>query len=391
MANIKQITPKEPVRIRLKKLANNGFSIYLDTYNNGIRTYEFLHLYLMPETSPDAKIINRHVLAAANAIKARRIIDLVNGHAGISRHTTLARMRLSQYVQHHIERSRKTHRGKSYVNSCSNMYNHLVQYLGRRTNTLQMREIDLDLCKGFAEHLKHARTNAGKRLSGVTAYHYFGSFKSMLAEATIEQAILTNPITYMRSSDMPQRPVVIKPFLHTEEVAKLVNAPCPNPMVKKGFLFSCFTGLRLGDIRHIRWGDIHKSGDDYRYSIIMQKTQEPITNKLNADALRWLPTPKGHPDQPIFPLPAISTIEYALEQWAKRAHITKHITFHTARHSYATMALMAGVDLYTISKLLGHRNIRTTTIYAAVIDTARDKATDSVSRLYQKQCKSHHS
>jgi integrase len=271
------------------------------------------------------------------------------------------------------------------------MYNYLVNYLGPRVNKLQIKDIDIDICKGFAEYLKHARTRTGKRLSGVSAYHYFCSFKSMLAEATAEQAIIINPITYMRSSDMPQRPIVIKAFLHADEVVRLVNTPCLNQAVKQGFLFSCFTGLRLGDIRNIRWRDIQKTGDDYRYSIIMQKTQQPIANKLNEDALRWLPSPKGHPDQPIFPLPATATIEKTIAQWVQRAHIAKHVTFHTARHSYATMALMAGGDLYTISKLLGHRNIKTTTIYATVIDSARDRTNDNISRLYRKRCEARYS
>ena len=111
-----------------------------------------------------------------------------------------------------------------------------------------------------------------------------------------------------------------------------------------------------------------------------------ITNKLNDDALRWLPVRKRRPDQPIFDLPVTATIEKTIAQWVHNAHITKHVTFHTARHSYATMALMAGADLYTISKLLGHRNIKTTAIYATVVDAERDKATDNISRLYQKRC-----
>ena len=386
MTNINQINPKEPVKIRFKKLSNNNLSIYLDIYANGIRIYEFLHLYLIPETTPDAKIINRHVLNAANAIKAQRIIDIAKGQAGINHNMSFANMRLCQYVQYHIERSQETHRGTSYASTCSNMYNYLANYLGHRANTLQMKDITLDICKGFAEHLKHARTNKGRRISGVSAYHYFCSFKSMLTEAVIDQAITTSPIDQMRHCDIPQRPVVIKAFLHADEVVRLAHTSCLYQVVKQAFLFSCFTGLRLGDIRNIRWGDIHKVGDDYRFSIIMQKTQEPITNKLNDDALRWLPSPKGNPDQPIFDLPTTATIEKVIAQWVQRAHINKHVTFHTARHSYATMALMAGADLYTISKLLGHRNVKTTTLYAAVIDSERDKATDSISHLYKKRC-----
>ena len=386
MTNINQINPKEPVKIRFKKLSNNNLSIYLDIYANGIRTYEFLHLYLIPETTPDAKIINRHVLNAANAIKAQRIIDIAKGQAGIYHNMSFAHMRLCQYVQYHIERSQETHRSISYASTCSNMYNYLASYLGHRANTLQMKDITLDICKGFAEYLKHARTNTGRRISGVSAYHYFCSFKSMLAEAVIDQAITTNPVEQMRHCDIPQRPVVIKPFLHADEVVRLAHTSCFYQVVKQAFLFSCFTGLRLGDIRNIRWGDIQKVGDDYRFSIIMQKTQEPITNKLNDDALRWLPSLKGHPDHPIFDLPATATVEKVIAQWVQRARINKHVTFHTARHSYATMALMAGADLYTISKLLGHRNVKTTTLYAAVIDSERDKATDSISHLYKKRC-----
>ena len=77
MTNIKPINTKELVKVRFKKLANSSLSIYLDIYNNGIRSYEFLHLYLIPETTPNAKIINRHVLSAANAIKAQRFNSII--------------------------------------------------------------------------------------------------------------------------------------------------------------------------------------------------------------------------------------------------------------------------------------------------------------------------
>ena len=114
------------------------------------------------------------------------------------------------------------------------------------------------------------------------------------------------------------------------------------------------------------------------------------------EACRWLGCSDGeHPTgrQPsygsvvetVFPLPSNSTLGRILRQWTTEAGITKHVTFHTARHSYATMALCAGADIYTVSKLLGHRNINTTTIYTAVVDTQRDAAVDSVSHLLQQQ------
>ncbi|MBR1668388.1 MAG: site-specific integrase [Bacteroidaceae bacterium] len=387
--DIKQPKTKEPVRLRFKKLSNNNLSIYLDIYANGERSYEFLHLYLIPEVTPDARIINQHVLKAAQAIKARRIIDIANGQAGIGYNGQLSRMRIHEYLLHHIENSKKTHRGNSYVTSCSNMYNHLAQYLGKRARTLKMRDIDLEICKGFAKHLKHARSYTGKPLSGVTAYHYFCSFKSMLNEAAIEQAIPTNPVLHMRKNEMPQRPLVTKEFLDADEVVRLAKTASTHLQVKQAFLFSCFTGLRLSDVRQLKWRNITKTDGILRYSITMQKTQEPITNKLNAEAIKWLPAKKGKPNELVFNLPSTTTIEKAIARWSRNAHILKHVTFHTARHSYATMALMAGTDLYTISKLLGHRDIKTTTIYAAVIDAARDNAIDNISQLYQTHLKQH--
>lgn len=115
----------------------------------------------------------------------------------------------------------------------------------------------------------------------------------------------------------------------------------------------------------------------------MQKTQEPIQCKLSSEAVRWLPE-RGQDDERVFRLPGKSCVSRTIKKWVQQAGIGKYATFHTSRHSYATMALMAGTDLYTISKLLGHRSITTTTMYAAVVDAQRDAAVDSVSDLFLK-------
>ena len=63
-----------------------------------------------------------------------------------------------------------------------------------------------------------------------------------------------------------------------------------------------------------------------------------------------------------------------LSRWGKDAGIQKHITFHTARHTHATMMITLGADIYTVSKLLGHTNIQTTQIYAKIVDESKSKA-----------------
>lgn len=67
-----------------------------------------------------------------------------------------------------------------------------------------------------------------------------------------------------------------------------------------------------------------------------------------------------------------------LFQWVGAARITKDITFHCFRHTYATLQLSKGVDIYTVSKMLGHRNLKTTQIYAKIMDEAKLKAADNI-------------
>ena len=74
---------KEPIRLRMKELANGNKSLYLDIYRDGKRTYEYLKMYLIPETDNNARVRNQTTMAAANAIKSKRIIQLTNGEAGI--------------------------------------------------------------------------------------------------------------------------------------------------------------------------------------------------------------------------------------------------------------------------------------------------------------------
>ncbi len=379
---------KEPVKMRFRRLADGSHSIYLDYYVNGRREYEFLKLYLVPEVDSASRLINRHILQAANMIKARRVIMLVNERAGISNSTINSTMLLSDYIEQHMRESALTHRGTSYVSNCRNMRNHLRAFLGPRFGILRMKDIDARLCRNFADYLKRVKTSTGRPLSPVSVHHYFGALRCVLTAAAKEEIIADNPVERMKKHEIPGRPVVTREYLDADEVVRLSVTACRNPEVKRAFLFSCFTGLRISDIRGLRWKDFKRVGDAWYFSIVMQKTQEPIVNKMSEEAVRWLGSFDGKPgEQLVFSLPGMSCLEHIIAQWVRQAGIDKHVTFHTARHSYATMALMAGADIYTISKLLGHKSIATTTVYAAVVDTQRDAATDRVSGFFQARLK----
>lgn len=305
------------------------------------------------------------------------------------------RMCLSEYLREYRSRNLAERRGNSFDSMVGNMEHHLRQCLGADFGSLALREIDAELCKRFANYLKRAVKNTGAPLSQVSAHHYFSAFRTMLGEAVADGLLKDNPALRLRKQEIPRRPMVTKSYLDADEVAQLALTPCRSDVVKRAFMFSCLTGLRLSDIRQLRWRDIFKEGDGWRFSIIMQKTQEPMQSKLSSEACLWLglvdaerPTGGHIAGETVFPLPSNSTLGRILRQWTAEAGITKPVTFHTARHSYATMALSAGADIYTISKLLGHRNINTTTVYTTVVDTQRDAAVESVGRLLQQSlCK----
>ena len=139
----------------------------------------------------------------------------------------------------------------------------------------------------------------------------------------------------------------------------------------------------MSDIRNLKWGAIGKMSDGSKQvEMIQQKTKAPIYVPLSDNALDWLPEKgrKGANDK-VFELPHTSTIEKWLAKWAEDAGINKHITFHISRHTFATLGLTYGADIYTISKLVGHSRIQTTERYAKVIDENKRKAVNLIPKL----------
>ena len=393
MAKVKkQVKAKEPVRVRFKELANGNKSIYLDTYRDGRRSYEFLKLYLVPEKGSNAeaiKIQNAEVMKSANAIKAQRIIELANDDAGIKSTSSRSKMLLANWIEEYKVIASHTHRGSQYVVSVGGLGKRLLEYAGTKSIALQMRQVDVDFCKGFLQHLKDSgmkQTGDRGKLNPTTVYHLYHIFKDMLVEAVAANVLSSNPFDRIKHNDLPKRPEVQKDYLTADEVKLLIgNDEIKNPVIKDAFLFACFTGLRISDVRALTWGNIKKDGDGYRLSLLMVKTGDLIENKLSDMAIRWLPE-RGTASSLdlVFDLPTTSNIDIHLARWSKGCGLGKHVTFHTARHTYATLALTSGADLYTVSKLLGHRTIATTTIYAKIIDKRKDEAADLVSNMFNQ-------
>lgn len=379
----KQPKVKEPVHIRFKELRNGNKSIYLDLYRDGKRSYEFLKLYLIPESSATAKQQNREILKMANTMKARRIIELSNSIDGITANSLKSKMILRDWLQIYLEQERK-----KYTSGTVNNVRSTISLLSRYGDDILLRDIDKEYCIGFVDFLKTTPKWGGKirqgnksksktgNLSVASINHYFEIFSAALNFAVRQDVLSSNPAKKLDRSEKPHRPESTRTFLTIDEVRKMIETPAKRQDVKNAFLFSCFCGLRWSDICRLTWGNIEENNGNYSAYIVMQKTREPLYLPLSHQAFSFLPKrEKAGRMQPIFKtLKHLSVANRILKQWAIDAGIEKHISFHVARHTFATTSLTLGADLYTTSKLLGHTNISITQVYARIINQKKNEA-----------------
>ncbi|MBQ2395254.1 MAG: integrase catalytic domain-containing protein, partial [Alistipes sp.] len=150
--------------------------------------------------------------------------------------------------------------------------------------------------------------------------------------------------------------------------------------VRKAFLFSCLTGLRVSDIVAITWGQVSKVGTMTRITFKQKKTQGLQYLDINEQAAELMGEQRSATEH-IFHLHSLNLTNTQLRKWVQSAGISKHISFHSGRHTFAVMMLDLGADIYTVQKLLGHRNINTTQIYAKILDKNKQEAVQRIPKI----------
>ena len=381
----KEIKIKEPVRIREKRLNDGNVSLYLDMYYMGARKKEGLKLYLIPEVNAAAKLQNRNTLKLAEQIKAERILDiqqhgLVNWESVKKGQMTLAAW-VEKYTKDENGLTPASMRSKRNAQARVEQY---LLYIGKPN--LALKEVDKDFCKGFIAFLKTCTFNNGKKTLGSTTCRIFmNRLAAALNMAVREGLIDNNPFKLLDAKEKPQKKSAIREFLTIEELRTLIATPCRYEIVKKAFLFSCFTGLRYSDMMALKWNEIHKAADGKTLYIEHEqvKTKNMVTIPLSNEALKWMPR-KSKGDERVFHQLRITstTVEVVLGEWMQEAGIQKHITYHCSRHTAATLLLTLGADLYTVSKILGHRSIRMTEVYAKIVDKKKIETMNLVNNMF---------
>lgn len=373
----KPIVDKSPFKLRKRELADGRISLFIDHIADGKHKYEFLKLYLLPETSENVRRENTRTLRQAEDIIRLRTESLVQEKSDQITAKNLSETSLLELIDILSVDYRRKHgrENKRLLTFKSNIqaFRHDVR----------MCDIDKKFCIDYADWLRHAFISRnGTLLAPQTAFVYFWQLGWILGNALRMGYIRQNPWTQLESSDKIHEPERQHRFLTLEELEALENTPYKHDLIKRAFMFSCFSGLRISDVRNMKWSDLYSNDATWYVSIIMQKTSKPVSIPIPPRAMRWLPERDNGETNVFGKLPSQNQVNHHLRKWFEETGIAGRIHFHVSRHTYGTLLLTAGVDLYTASKLMGHNDIRATQVYAKIIDRKKQEAVSLIDNVF---------
>ena len=318
---------KEPVRIRFKELANGNKSVYLSINVNGRRTYDYLRLYLIPEVDAAAREQNKQTMQAVYAIKAQRIMSITNGIAGLKDKSRI-KMRLVDWLE--IFRDAQVERGRQ---PARNWVNSVLNAVREHSPNVTLAEMTKEYCNGFMvfllnDYITYKHTHPSKS----TVMNYLKCLKAAFNMAIEEEIMDDNPVLRLRM-DVLKGGGTKREYLTVDEVKRLIDTPCKREDIKAAFLFSCFCGLRISDVKSLKWKNIITEGDKTRVEILQYKTKQPLYLPLNKQALRWMPE-RGSASDEDKVFPTLPSKNYdCIPEWSRAAGISKHVTYHVSSHS----------------------------------------------------------
>lgn len=386
------------VTLRKRPIKNNTqYSFYLDYYPGyrdestmKVMRHESLGIYIYAK--PRNKMeqdYNQKMTEKAEAIRCRRFESIVN-----ERYDFFDKEKESgDFLEYFQRLADKKDSGNGL------RYHQIFAHFQKFTNgKCTFGEINVDLCNKFMEYLLNEAVSgksvrkanqAGttcsskqksqpKPLRHNTASQYWSGFRAVLHTAYKEHKIKENPNGFLDKIDFEP---TMKEWLSSDELVRLAQTECKDPRVKTAFLFACLTGLRVSDIIALTWGKIQPYGNNEMHvHTRMKKTHEIINNPVSKEALELIGYEEGkhNPQERVLPGLRYGTITKILPRWIASAGITKHITFHSSRHTFGSLQIEAGTGIYTVKHLLGHKNVSTTAIYAEMNDPLKRQSVNRI-------------
>lgn len=355
---------RNSVHIRKKKLVNGNCSLYLDIYGNGVRVYEFLKLYLVPETGRKSRMQNKETMRIAENERIRKLAELSENplrsdkkHANICSYT----------------RKCMSEKSEGTASVYASVLRQIESFFGK---DFYMEDLDEDKIRGFFAFMATSKNknNPSRTLSKSTQHLYCTVFNTILRHAADDGII---PYDISKRIKIVQKDDNERQYLTMEEIQLLANTRLKKTY-RRAFLFGCFTGMRESDIERMRWGDVSEHDGFTRITFRQKKTRSIEYLDISPQARKMMGE-RMSSECKVFPkFHCTNETNKTIRRWVKSVGIYKYITFHCSRHTFAVMMMTLGTDIYTTSKLLGHKNLETTQIYAKIVDKKKQEAVTKI-------------
>ncbi len=377
------------ITLKKKKLNTGKYSLFIEYYKGTIldengktkhnREFEYLKEYLIIDPkSKKEKDSNKETLELAEKILSIRQADYYQGKFKIqngnkSKHS---------FLQFYILKKEERYQSKNNYDNWEAAQKHIEKFCTPNTT---FNDVNIDFIKDFQKFLHtEAKAKSGALLAQNTKHTYYNKFKACLNAAFEEGYLNENIVSKVKSIPMGE---THREYLSIDELQALSKTNCKIPVLKSAFIFSCLSGIRWSDINKMTWSEIRDEGkgldgkDVHRIVFSQQKTNGVEYLYLSKQARGLLGDRKEENERVFINLHYSAQMNLILLRWCMYAGITKHITFHSARHTNAVLLLENGADIYTVSKRLGHKEIRTTEIYAKIIDKKMKEAATLIPEL----------
>lgn len=328
-----------------------------------------LYLYTNPKTKPE-KQHNKETLQLVENIRAKRMTEAATGKHGFANSTKL-NANFYRFFEGMVEAKKTNESSSNYTvwKAC------LIQ-LKRHCpdDSLTFEKINEEWLEGVKHFLdSEAKTKTGNLISKSTASTYFNKVRAVVNAAYAKGIIAKNPLIEVEGIKPTESQRV---YLTIDEVRALVKTDCRYSVLKNAFLFSCLTGLRWSDINKLDWSELSQLDGVHRITFNQQKTGNLQYLDITPQAYSLLGD--RHTGRVFQSLKYSAYMNTELLRWSMAAGITKRVTFHSGRHTFAVSLLCNGVEIYTVSKLMGHTEVKTTQIYADIISKVRQAAVHKI-------------
>ena len=377
------------ITIREKNIENDSKVLYLDIYEKGKRKFEYLDLYIIPEVDDRAKQLNDDARERARMIRSERILHPETipeqGHQLVGDENPKDDSPLLlDWIDTYIERAESmTDLSDAIIMQSRYLKTILTEFLTKKhKEQIMIGGFDKVWFKTFFKWLKSDyvptkyKRRKPKPLSAGTLRNLQQRIVAIFNSAVREKVIIANPIYAMDKNDtFPKPKKGTKEFLTPDELKRFMASEETSPGVvetQKAFGFACLTGLRISDVRALRWSNISMNEQTNKLIIVQKKTKAINAVPICSTAMGWLPE-RGDDDK-VFHLPSSTCVYDNLRRIAKKVGIKKDISFHTSRHTFGTLIQAMTHNLETTRNLMGHRSIKTTEIYAEVLTKDKVKA-----------------